>query len=115
MRQIAIALLLAAVASIGNAADAARPDAKIEQGREVYQYWCATCHGKGPGMPGTLALQTKYGGKKPALLEERRDLTPELTRFFVRNGVSVMPPFRKTEIRDAELDALAAYLARRRR
>jgi mono/diheme cytochrome c family protein len=36
---------------------------------------------------------------------------PELTRAFVRNGVSVMPPFRKTEITDAELAALAAYLA----
>ena len=115
MRQTGIALLLAAAAAVTNAADAPKSDAKLEQGQQVYQYWCATCHGKGPGMPGTLALQTKYAGKKPALLEERRDLTPELTRFFVRNGVSVMPPFRKTEIRDAELDALAAYLARRRR
>jgi len=29
----------------------------------------------------------------------------------VRTGVSVMPPFRKTEISDADLEALAAYLA----
>jgi mono/diheme cytochrome c family protein len=29
----------------------------------------------------------------------------------VRNGVYVMPFFRKTEISDAELDALVAYLA----
>jgi mono/diheme cytochrome c family protein len=36
---------------------------------------------------------------------------PELTRSFVRTGVSVMPPFRKTEISDADLEALAAYLA----
>jgi mono/diheme cytochrome c family protein len=28
-----------------------------------------------------------------------------------RSGVSVMPPFRKTEIRDADLAAVAAYLA----
>jgi (+)-pinoresinol hydroxylase len=115
MRQIGIALLLGMAAAVGNAADAPKSDAKIEQGRQVYEYWCATCHSAGPGMPGTLALQTKYAGKKPALLAERRDLTPELTKFFVRNGVSVMPPFRKTEIRDTELDALAAYLARRRR
>ena len=40
------------------------------------------------------------------------DLTPELTKFFVRSGINVMPPFRKTEITDAELNALAAYLAR---
>jgi mono/diheme cytochrome c family protein len=29
----------------------------------------------------------------------------------VRNGVYVMPFFRKTEISDAELEALAAYLS----
>ena len=45
------------------------------------------------------------------MLEERTDLVPEITRTFVRNGVSVMPFFRKTEITDAELAALAAYLA----
>jgi mono/diheme cytochrome c family protein len=46
------------------------------------------------------------------VLEERTDLTPDTVRHFVRNGVSVMPFFRKTEISDAELEALAAYLAR---
>ena len=40
-----------------------------------------------------------------------RTSLPELTRAFVRTGVSVMPPFRKTEISDADLAALAAYLA----
>jgi mono/diheme cytochrome c family protein len=34
-----------------------------------------------------------------------------LAASFVRSGVSVMPPFRKTEISDADLAALAAYLA----
>jgi mono/diheme cytochrome c family protein len=29
----------------------------------------------------------------------------------VRRGVSIMPFFRKTEISDADLQALAAYLA----
>jgi (+)-pinoresinol hydroxylase len=32
----------------------------------------------------------------------------------VRTGVSVMPFFRKTEISDQELDALAAYLSTHR-
>jgi mono/diheme cytochrome c family protein len=79
-------------------------------GEKVYTYWCATCHG--PGLPGTVALETKYKGAKPALLTERKDLTPPVTKTFVRKGVSVMPFFRKTEISDADLDALAAYIAR---
>lgn len=82
-----------------------------QQGKEVYEYWCTPCHGEGPGRPGTAALEALYQGQKPALLEERTDLVPELTKTFVRNGVSIMPFFRKTEISDEELEALAAYLA----
>jgi len=33
-------------------------------------------------------------------------------KVLVRHGISVMPQFRKTEISDAELDALAKYLSR---
>ena len=96
---------------------AAGDKARIDQGRAVYQYWCATCHSSGPGMPGTAALAAKYKGRQPAVaavLEDRTDLTPASVRFFVRQGVSVMAPFRKTEISDVELDALAAYLTRTR-
>jgi mono/diheme cytochrome c family protein len=90
-------------------------DAKLQKGHAVFQYWCAPCHAPGPGHPGTQALAAKYAdGSIPAVLEERTDLTPELTATFVRGGVSIMPPFRKTEITDADLDALAAYLARPR-
>lgn len=86
-------------------------DAHVARGEEVFAYWCAPCHAPGPRHPGTQALQALYKGAKPAALEERTDLVPELTRSFVRTGVSVMPPFRKTEISDADLEALAAYLA----
>ena len=99
-----IALVFALVAAVPLAAQT--PD-----GKAVFEQWCAPCHGDGPGKPGTAALQALYKGVKPALLEQRTDLVPELTKAFVRNGVSVMPFFRKTEITDAELDALAAYLA----
>jgi len=85
-------------------------DATIQKGEKVFDYWCATCHG--PHLPGTVALETKYKGAKPGLLTERTDLIPPVTKTFVRKGVSVMPFFRKTEISDADLDALAAYLAR---
>ena len=92
---------------------AAAADAgQIEEGKQVYQYWCWNCHGEGVGKPGTQALAAKYKGSKPAILDRRTDLTPTLTKFFVRKGISIMPPFRKTEITDAQLDSLAAYLAR---
>ena len=48
----------------------------------------------------------------PGALEERTNLTSDFVKVFVRNGVSIMPFFRKTEINDAELADLGAYLAR---
>jgi mono/diheme cytochrome c family protein len=81
-------------------------------GKRVFDKWCAPCHAAGDEYPGTIALAALYRGSKPAALEERTDLTAPIVKQFVRQGVSVMPFFRKTEISDAELDALAAYLAR---
>lgn len=83
------------------------------RGYVEFQRACAVCHGSGPAKPGTRALHAKYAGKLPALLEERTDLAPDYVKFTVRHGVSVMPPFRKTELSDADLDAIAAYLGRK--
>jgi (+)-pinoresinol hydroxylase len=83
----------------------------VEHGRQVFAYWCAPCHAPGPKHPGTQALDALYKGSKPAPLEQRTDLVPTITQTFVRSGVSLMPPFRKTEISDADLAALATYLA----
>jgi mono/diheme cytochrome c family protein len=82
------------------------------RGYVEYQKFCSVCHGEGAGKPGTLALQAKYKGAQPALLEKRTDLTPQLIKMYVRHGITVMPTFRKTEISDAELNAIAAYLTR---
>ena len=61
--------------------------------------------------PGSLALQRKYRGNVPAILEQRSDLPPAYITQVVRHGISFMPSFRKTEISDADLALLAAYLA----
>lgn len=87
----------------------------VKAGDAVFQKWCAPCHGRGPDKPGTVALQALYKGAKPAELEDRTDLTPDLVKFYVRHGVSIMPPFRKTEVSDADLAALSAYIARTKR
>ena len=83
---------------------------EVARGAMVFQSACAVCHGVGPDRPGTSSLELKYRGRLPALLEERTDLTPAIVAQFVRHGVSVMPFFRKTEVSDADLNALAAYL-----
>lgn len=81
-------------------------------GKVVFDHWCRPCHDIEPRKhPGTAALQVLYKGEKPAALEQRLDLTPELVATFVRTGVSIMPFFRKTEISDADLADLGAYLS----
>jgi mono/diheme cytochrome c family protein len=89
--------------------------APVDRGAAVFNNWCSACHSRGPqNAPGTTSLQFKYQGKVPAALEERTDLTADVVKLFVRNGVATMPQFRKTEVGDADLDALAAYLTRPR-
>jgi mono/diheme cytochrome c family protein len=118
----ATAACAATATDVAVAADAARPasawsvfapPAGAVPGRAVFWNYCEACHGEGAGKPGTAALAAKYGGAKPALLEQRTDLTPEVVRRFVRNGVSIMPIFRKTELGEADLELLVSYLAQR--
>lgn len=104
-------------------ADASLTDPLVRRGKEVFDARCRACHGayaKSKSnlvgqVPGTFALQLRYQGKKPALLEERTDLTPEAVAAFVRHGGGgFMPPFRPTEVSNDDLKALGAYLARKR-
>lgn len=114
MRFWAILPVLLAAGAIA----AAKPSAQGNpaMGSRVYARWCVECHGRGPGHPGTQSLEVKYRGQDvPAPLEDRTDISPQLTTYFVRHGVALMPPFRKTEISDAQLRDLAAYLAKEKR
>jgi mono/diheme cytochrome c family protein len=97
----------------------ASSNAEMARGKATFDLWCAGCHGPMPGTgmfppAGTYRLQQRYKGAVPAVLEERVDLTPELIRTVVRRGVGVMPPTRKTEVTDADLDALVAYLVQKK-
>ena len=84
----------------------------VERGAAVFNNWCSACHGKDVrNAPGTVSLQYKYQGRSPAALEDRRDLTSDSVKFFVRKGVATMPFYRKTEINDTDLAALTAYLS----
>jgi mono/diheme cytochrome c family protein len=78
----------------------------------VYDKWCTPCHGAGEGKPGTISAAALYKGSKPAVLAERTDLTGAGIKTVVRSGMYIMPRFRKTEVSDAELDAIIAFLTR---
>lgn len=111
----AMALMLLACTFAGAAEPPAQPATAAAggaNGEQVYARWCVHCHDSGRGNPGTDSLRVKYRDSLPAVLLERTDLTAEAVSTFVRQGVLSMPPFRKTEITDAELAALAAYVAR---
>jgi len=107
---LGIALSVAAVAQ----------QTAVQRGDAKFQHSCAPCHGAGVGddgramLPGTDALRIKYKGSNPPvppLLEQRTDLTAPVIKVFVRHGSFSMPPFRPTELTDAEITDIAAYIA----
>jgi (+)-pinoresinol hydroxylase len=108
---ISASLALLALTSVAQAAEPAAKTA-APSGQAVYEHWCAPCHAPGPGHPGTQSLQIKYSGKIPPVLVDRSDLSPQAVSAFVRQGVLLMAPFRKTEITDAELAALSAFVTK---
>ena len=79
-------------------------------GKQVFNRWCTACHTDSPFAPGTIQLKQMRGVEK-AVIEKRDDLTPELIRALVRQGLAGMPKFRRTEISDDELESLVRYLA----
>lgn len=122
MRQALLLLALFAAAIVNPALAQTAPSEK--NGKTVFDKWCTPCHGtQAPktgmfaagALPGTLALGLKYQGKVPAVLEQRTDLTPAFIKMVVRHGLYGMPITRKTEISDAELDDVVAYLIRNRK
>ena len=121
MRRLAAALALVALAGGIALAQERGERPRVVQadgpGRALFARWCAPCHGTGPGddgdaqLPGTAALARRYQGSKPAELELRTDLPAPVMQLFVRRGIGAMPAFRPTELSDAQIAAIADYLA----
>ncbi len=117
-RHLARALAVAGLFIVVGAGTAHAQDGDlIQRGKAQFQHTCAPCHGMGPGddgrpmLPGSQSLQFKYKGSLSAFLERRSDLPYEVLRVYVRRGSWSMPGFRKTEVTDADVRAIAAYLA----
>ena len=110
----ALALALATTMCVINPARAG--DAvNATPGKAAFDRWCLGCHEALPGHgwdppAGTFVLQQR--GVSPADLESRTDLSAQSIRALVRSGINIMPPTRKTELSDKQLDELAAYLTR---
>lgn len=97
------------------------------QGALVFEKQCAPCHARpldakgapilaADGLPvlaGSASLAVKYRGTKISpYIEERPELADAaLLRVFLRNGSFSMPPFRKSELPDSGIEAIAAYLS----
>jgi mono/diheme cytochrome c family protein len=103
MRYAAIAAFVALIAAVPAAA------ADLT-GKEVFERHCIHCHGAGDEMTGTRQL-ARTRGKDKALLTERDDLPAEYIRMIVRQGLKAMPAFVPSDLTDAQLQALADYLA----
>jgi mono/diheme cytochrome c family protein len=96
-----------------DSASAQSASAQAQVGKVDFLNACAVCHAAEPDRPGTMSLQFKYAGRLPAALEQRTDLTPEMVTYYVRHGIAMMPSFRRTELSDAQVAAIAAYLTRK--
>ena len=115
-RLVAAKCLLALLAALPllfatRAAIAAEPSltARQEQGRKLYNGSCVYCHG--PNVWGTFTLGRRLGADH-ALLEQRTDLVGPYVKTVIRAGLGSMPAFRRTELTDADVDAIADYLTR---
>jgi len=91
-------------------ASAVLAEKSISDAEGLYLKNCETCHGVGPGNPGTQALEFKYQGAIQPVLLQRKGLTPQFIEYVVRNGMNTMPFFRKTEISEVDLELISNFI-----
>jgi mono/diheme cytochrome c family protein len=103
MKKLIAMSLLATLSACSDEANVTKPD-----GAENYALMCAGCHDPGPGHPGTMLLD-QLGRPVPTLIG-RKDLELDYLRTIVRQGLIEMPPFRPTELSDAEIDEIYAHI-----
>src|SRR5690348_1386276 len=107
-----LAILILTLAAGVAAADEPSLTSQQQQGKRLYNHICVYCHS--PGVWGTNRL-SKRMDKEHAVLENRTDLSAGSIQTIVRTGIGSMPPLRKSELTDADVAAIAAYLTRQNR
>ena len=83
-------------------------------GAALFSHHCGYCHLMGGMGTNLLTKQMIAAGQPPqtALLSNRTDLDADYVKSVVRMGKVAMPRISRAEVTDAELDAIAAYLAK---
>jgi mono/diheme cytochrome c family protein len=112
MRKVALTMLAAlGFAGVAMAQGMPKPTTLVDRqnatgGEKLYVEHCAMCHG--PNGMGTGLLARRL---QPALLEQRDNLAAQYVIMAARRGIGNMPPITRGEVSDAELKAIADYLA----
>jgi mono/diheme cytochrome c family protein len=85
-----------------------------KDGALLFSNRCGACHLAGGMGTNLLTKQRMAAGLPPesGLLANRKDLTITYVKVVVRKGKLAMPPLSRVEVTDAELDAIARYLAK---
>lgn len=89
--------------------DPASRTASGQDGARMFNRRCGVCH-LGGGM-GTNLLAGRTGPENALLAQRPGGVPRELTLEVVRHGLGAMPPLSRVEVTDAELGAIADYLA----
>jgi mono/diheme cytochrome c family protein len=84
--------------------------AETPDGKTLYGQRCGMCH-QGIGMAVSL-LARRPGDASGGLLEQRTNLSVEFVSTVTRTGIGNMPRVPRGEVSDAEMNAIARYLAK---
>ena len=105
-----VLVLLALGTTIVAAAETESLTAKQQEGRALFEATCIYCH-NARGFA-TERLRTRLPEDR-SVLTERTDLDPAYIRTVVRNGLASMPAYTPTDLNEAQIQAIAAYLTRK--
>lgn len=109
MRLLGLIAALLTVTPAAAALEAAEaPEAGMPRGQQVFYDKCIHCHDARGWGTRVLARRTPAG---EAELTHRRNLPAAYTVAVVRRGLGSMPAFNPTELSDADLAAVATWLA----
>lgn len=112
MSKLAIVALAAlGIAGVALAQGMPKPTTIVDRpnatgGEKLYVEHCAMCHGPNGMGTGLLARRVQ-----PALLEQRSNLAAAYVIMAARRGIGNMPAIPRGEVGDADLKAIADYLA----